>query len=251
VVEQRDANDGDVDRRRRPADRRSQVVAWSLATEALEFPAIRMLEAWLDPAERARARRLAVPTDRRDFIAAHGLLREMLGRTFELAPNELRLLPGARGAKPRMVAPGCIDLDVNISHCRGLVACIGGFGCSVGIDAEAFDLEVDTSLAEQFFSREEVRWLRSQPRRTASANFLRLWTLKEALAKADGGGLGIGLDRCVVLPDPPRLLALPPQMGAISEWILRQWTPTPRHVVAMACRIPEGEGRTVNVVDLG
>jgi 4'-phosphopantetheinyl transferase len=143
--------------------------------------------------------------------------------------------------------------DVNISHCRGLVACVAAFECCVGIDAESldaatFDGHIGSSVAEELISREEIGWLRCRPPLTTGAGLLRLWTLKEALAKADGGGLGLG--RCVVLPDPPRLLSLPPQMGAVSEWTLRQWAPTPRHVVAIACKVAAGGARVLNIVDL-
>lgn len=237
------------------AGQRSEVIARTLATEALDRRRMAAFEAMLDAEEGARARRFAFAADRRDFVAAHGLLKEMLGRWLGLVPSQFRILADASGAKPRVAAPGCAGLDVNISHCRGLVACVGGFGCRVGIDAESLesesvDGEIGPSLAEELFSREEMRWLRSRPPRTTAASFLRLWTLKEALAKADGAGLGLGLDNCAVLPDPPRLLSLPPRMGAVSEWTLRQWSPTPRHVVAMACRIPAGEARSLDIIDL-
>jgi 4'-phosphopantetheinyl transferase len=248
-------SDTDAHRRRHFGGRRSEVVAWTLATEALDPRRTNALEAMLDPGERARARRFAFAADRRDFVAAHGLLKEMLGQWLGLAPSRLRMSADAPGGKPRLTGPGCVGLDVNISHCRGLVACVGGFGCCVGIDAESFDAatldeEIGPSLTEDLFSHEEIRWLRCQPPLTTGASLLRLWTLKEALAKADGGGLGLDLGRCVVLPDPPRLLSLPPQMGAVSEWTLWQWTPTPRHVVAIACRIPAGEARALDIVDL-
>jgi 4'-phosphopantetheinyl transferase len=248
-------SDTDAHRRCHFGGRRSEIVAWTLPTEALDPRRTTALEAMLDPGERVRADRFAFAADRRDFVAAHGLLKEMLGRWLGLAPSQLRMLADAPGAKPRVTAPGCVGLDVNISHCRGLVACVGGFGCCVGIDAEpldagTFDGEIGPSLATELFSREEICWLRCRPPLTTGASLLRLWTLKEALAKADGGGLGLGLGRCVVLPDPPRLLSLPQRMGAVSEWTLRQWTPTPRHVVAMACRIPAGETRSLDIVDL-
>lgn len=208
----------------------------------------------LDSGERARAQRFAFAADRREFVAAHGLFREMLAGWLGLAPSQLRMSVAAPGAKPRLTAPGCVGLDVNITHCRGLVACIGAFGCSVGIDAESlaaetFNGETAPPLAEEVFSGEEIRWLQGRPPPMAGASFLQLWTLKEALAKADGRGLGLGLSRCTVLPNPPRLLSLPERMGAVSEWTLRQWNPTPRHVVAIACRIPAGEVRVLDIVD--
>jgi 4'-phosphopantetheinyl transferase len=248
-------SDTEAHRRGDFGGRRSEVVAWTLATDALDRRRATALEAMLDSGERARAHRFAFAADRRDFVAAHGLYKEMLGRWLGLAPSQLRMLADAPGAKPLVTAPGCVGLDVNISHCRGLVACVGGFGCCVGIDAESLDAgtsggEIGPSLAAELFSREEIRWLRGRPPLTTGASLLRLWTLKEALAKADGGGLGLGLGGCVVLPDPPRLLSLPQRMGAVSEWTLRQWTPTPRHVVAIACRIPAGEARALDIVDL-
>jgi 4'-phosphopantetheinyl transferase len=233
----------------------SQVVAWTLATETLDQRRTTALEAMLNPGERARADRFVFAADRRDFVAAHGLFREMLGNWLGLAPSQLRMSVDAPGAKPRLITRGYVGLDVNITHCRGLVACIGGFGCSVGIDAEplaagTFNADSAPSAAEEVFSGDEIRWLRGRPPPTAGASLLQLWTLKEALAKADGGGIGLGLSRCTVLPDPPRLLRLPERMGAVSEWTLRQWNPTPRHVVAIAFRAPRREVPMVDIVDL-
>jgi 4'-phosphopantetheinyl transferase len=234
---------------------RSQVVAWTLATEALKPQRMTALEAMLNHGERARANRFTFAADRRDFVAAHGLFKEMLTDWLGLPSSQLRMSVDAPGTKPRLTAAGYVGLDVNITHCGGLVACIAAFDCAVGIDAESFaagTFNGDSAppLAEEVFSREEIRWLQGRPPPTAAASLLQLWTLKEALAKADGGGLGLGLSCCTVLPDPPRLLRLPERMGAVSEWTLLQWNPTPQHVVAIACRTPAGAVPLVDIVDL-
>jgi phosphopantetheinyl transferase len=74
------------------------------------------LEAMLDPGERARAGRFTFPADRRDFVAAHGLFKEMLAGWLGLSPSQLRMSVDAPGAKPRLTAPGYVGLDVNITH---------------------------------------------------------------------------------------------------------------------------------------
>jgi len=57
-------------------------------------------------------------------------------------------------------------------------------------------------LAERFFSRPEVQWLRSQPASELIASFFSCWTAKEAYIKAQGEGLSMPLSSFGVLPVP-------------------------------------------------
>ncbi|HEY1941365.1 MAG TPA: 4'-phosphopantetheinyl transferase superfamily protein [Roseiarcus sp.] len=206
----------------------------ALATEELSISRMSALEALLDADERRRVARLASAADCRDVIAAHGLLKEMLRDRFGLAPADCRLSYGAPGTKPRLVGSSCAELDVNITHSRGMVACAVGTECLVGIDAEPLERNVDLRFTTELLSADERCWLNRQSPSEAKEKFLRLWTLKEAVMKADGRGLGLPLDAFAVLPDPPRVIVAPPFMGERSRWVLRQWTPTSGYVVALA-----------------
>ena len=208
----------------------------SLPTEALSPHRLEKLEALLDADERATAARRVRATDRRDTVAAHGLLKELLGDWLGVAPADCRLRYGAAGEKPRLAKSSCHGIDVSMTHCDGLAACAAGLAGSVGIDAEPLDMNVDVALAADIFSTGEQRWLRCQPEGEVRANFLRLWTLKEAVIKADGRGLSLPLASFTLLPDPPRMIDAPSWMGAPSRWSLRQWMPTPRHIAAFAYR---------------
>lgn len=77
-------------------------------------------------------------------------------------------------------------LKFSLSHCRRSVACIVS-DREVGIDTEEIR-EYDDSLAAFVLSDEELSKVRAAS--SPSAEFTRLWTMKESYAKMTGRGLG-------------------------------------------------------------
>lgn len=203
----------------------------------------------LDADERAQAGRFAFEADRRDYLAAHGLRRHLLGRVLGVAPDALAFTIDEPRGKPRLAWPEGSGLDFNISHTHGLVACAlgpaapapAGSGTHVGIDCESLGRAIDDDLAEVFCSPAELAALRDQP---AEARVL-TWVLKEALVKASGRGLELPLQAVNVAPDPARVLGVPPRMGTAADWRVEHWRPTPRHIAALAYRASAGAPLTV------
>ena len=70
----------------------------------------------------------------------------------------------------------------------------------VGVDMEAEQRRVRDPLrmARRYFHPAEVYWLQSLSSAELGSAFMRLWTCKEAVVKATGGGIVSGLDRFVV-----------------------------------------------------
>lgn len=75
-------------------------------------------------------------------------------------------------------------------------------------------------LATRFFDGGEAEWVRQG---AATARFLHLWTVKEAVLKAHGRGIGYGLERVVVetTAGAPRLLRVDGEAGPAQRWRLR------------------------------
>lgn len=70
----------------------------------------------------------------------------------------------------------------------------------VGVDMEAVQRMVRDPLrmARRYFHPAEVHWLQSLSSAELGSAFMRLWTCKEAVVKATGGGIVSGLDRFAV-----------------------------------------------------
>lgn len=83
-------------------------------------------------------------------------------------------------------------IEYNISHSGKWVTCSID-NLPVGIDIEQIK-PIDMSIAERFFSKEEVKCLMSKCVVEREAYFYDLWTLKESYIKAIGKGLSIPLD---------------------------------------------------------
>jgi len=200
--------------------------------------------AWLclTEVDHARAERFRRGSDRVRFVAARFLLRVALRRRFGASDATLISPPGA---KPSACGTGLpANLDVNLSHAGTLIACVLGTGVSVGIDVEPADRVLDAAeIARAQFAPEEQESGRD------SAHFLRMWTLKEAVAKAAGLGLALKLSAFACATDPPRLLRAAPALGPEDAWRLHSWEDA-SHVVALAVRGATGRIVRPRYVDL-
>lgn len=93
-------------------------------------------------------------------------------------------------------------------------------GAQIGVDLELRAPRANAmAIAQRHFPADEVDWLREQA--DLDHAFLRLWTMKEALFKAIGRGLGYGLSKARFLPGADgrlRLDHLAGDAGPAADW---------------------------------
>jgi 4'-phosphopantetheinyl transferase len=182
------------------------------------------LESVLSPQERARADAFLLPLPRRQFIVARGALRTLLGRYLGISPSAVRFALNAHG-KP-LLDPAC-GLRFNVSHAGdlALIAVAGGF--DVGVDVEVHRRIDDlASLAASILCPADLeRWCAASAVEGAAA-FYRIWTCKEAVAKAIGCGLAMDFRSLRISLAPGRAAAWPhagssdarPRRGPCGSW---------------------------------
>jgi 4'-phosphopantetheinyl transferase len=179
---------------------RGEVHVWSEpvdATEDLEGN----LEL-LDDAERAQAGRFRFDLDRVRFVLRRAFARRVLARYLGVHPAAVRIRTSRLG-RPELDPP--CGLAFNTSHSDGMAVVAVAQGQRVGIDIERVrEIESALDVAEGLFAAPEVEWLRSVSSGSCSRAFLALWTRKEAVVKALGGGLSIPLDGFSVLANTSR-----------------------------------------------
>jgi len=199
-------------------------------------------------AELEKAGRFAADMDRRAYLAAHSLKRSMLSWAEpDVHPLAWRFTQGPHG-KPSI--EGRTDLHFNISHCRGLTACVLRFGRPVGIDVEWLGRPAPIEVAQRFFSDAETNWLLRQPGPERHEAFFRLWTLKEAYIKAKGLGLAQPLRDFTVSADTLDMRFEKSEMGDARAWRFHQAFPSAEHILAVAWQ-EEILQETVEVIPLG
>ncbi len=194
--------------------------------------------ALLSPGERARHDRFVFPRDRRDFAAAHALLRRCLSDYGDAPPASWQFETTTAG-RPYLRQDGALGrLAFNLSHTPGLVACAFALDAEIGIDVEAIDRGVDgLDVAQRYFAASETAQLEQCAAAARPARFVELWTLKEACAKALGGGLSIPLDELVFELDAAGSIQFrAPARFTPEAWQFAQFTPDPRYRLAIALR---------------
>ncbi len=148
----------------------------------------------LSPEEAAKARQFLSPRDCRHYIVCHGRMRELLASRLDCDPREVPIAVGAFG-KPYVAG---WNIGINLSHSRNLAFYAIAPGKEVGCDVEWQDPALASEdIARLAFSPREIAALRDGSPDLWLERFYLLWTVKEALVKASGQGLGTALD----LPD--------------------------------------------------
>lgn len=151
---------------------------------------------WLSADERQRADRFRFARDRRRFIVARGGLRRVLAGYLGVDPSAIEFDYAELG-KPNLRQSGVDSgLRFNLSHSGELALIAVTPGRELGIDIER-TREIPDALpvARRFFSVAEQERLKGRPECDRVAEFLRIWTRKEAYLKALGRGIGYPLER--------------------------------------------------------
>jgi 4'-phosphopantetheinyl transferase len=199
---------------------------------------LRRLKSTLAQNELERAERFIFDPDRNHFIAARGILRDVLGRYLQCAPKTIDFVYGARG-KPAISSAGSRHpFCFNLSHSHGLAVIGIARKRELGIDVEMIRSEfASEEIAKRYFSAKEIDELCGLPVELQTEAFFLCWTRKEAYIKAKGDGLHIPLDSFDVSLTP----GLSPELHTPdrSRWSLRSFSPGPGYVAAV---VEEGNG---------
>lgn len=148
----------------------------------------------LSPQRREQALKFRHELGQRQCVLAYLLLKRALREEYGLDFNP-QFGYGEHG-KPYIV--GHPELHFSLSHCRSAVACAVS-DRPVGIDVESIR-EYRDSLARYTMNDQELQQIAASARPDVA--FIRLWTMKEALLKLTGQG--IGNDMKTVLSTPAR-----------------------------------------------
>ena len=176
----------------------------------------------LNESEWARARRFFSEQHRRDYVAARGQLRWLLGRYLSVAPDSIRFAVGEHG-KPRLANTGPDQgLVFNLSHTGSHLLMAVGHDSMLGVDIETWrDIANMSGMVERCFAPAEQQYWSSLDAGSRTAAFYASWTRKEAFVKAVGRGISLGLDQCVIGLEPrAHFKSLPYGFGDASEWSL-------------------------------
>jgi phosphopantetheine--protein transferase-like protein len=130
--------------------------------------------------ERERAARFRNEAARRQFAGTRAALRDVLARYVE------RVDIIGEGGKPTLASG---EVDFNVTHTAGIsLIAVAPAGSSVGIDVERMRRvpRVET-IVRRFFTSDEAEDVLSSD--DVDRTFIRHWTRKEAIVKAQGGAM--------------------------------------------------------------
>ncbi|MGW7237418.1 4'-phosphopantetheinyl transferase family protein [Streptomyces sp. NPDC054804] len=189
--------------------------------------------------------RAAVLSGRRrsSFVASRLLLRHAAAHALGAAPADIDV---ARAPEGRPFLRGCEELDVSVSHTGDLAVVALSRSGRVGVDVESAARTVG-GLGEEVLTAPELAALAHLPDARRARALLRLWTLKEAYAKALGHGLRLPFASFGFIPlpqerstpapyadGPVRLVTADGALADAAGWRFRTRGVAGDHVLALA-----------------
>lgn len=167
-------------------------------------------------------------------------LRRLLAGYLDAALDDVVLADATHG-RPELAGAHGGRLRFNWSHSgdRALVAIARSVQPGIDLEHRARrGARDELALARRFFAPQEAQALAALPAQSRSSAFLQLWTVKEAVLKAQGRGLAYGLHRVVVdlRESGPALEHFDGEPTA--AWHVRELSPDPAWVAAVAWRGP-------------
>ena len=149
--------------------------------------------------EHARAEKFRRSEDRMSFALTRGILRCVLSRYIDTAPEKIHFEYTSFGRPCLCANLAKPMLNFNVSHSNRWALFVLGENREIGIDVEYIRAELDiVGISRRFFSPHETHLIASAPEDERQRLFYEIWVRKEAYVKAMGKGLSIPLSRFTV-----------------------------------------------------
>lgn len=224
--------------RNEPAE--AEVYVWRATSPETDDPRLAAWRRALDPSERRREHELRNDLARRDFVTARGLLKHRLADALDCSVDAVSLESGPYG-RPRLAGGAArLDpdgrLDFNVSHSEGHVLVAIARGVRVGVDVQVPREGTDAlAIAQRYFAPVEAESIAALEGEKRTRAFYRMWTGKEAYAKAVGAGLQISLASFeVAAPENESVSLVRAHEGDVDAWRLLELDGGPSTYAALA-----------------
>lgn len=199
-----------------------------------QIDADRLIAEFATPEDRADAARHSRLRRRRQTLAARALLRAALARE-AIAPVSPWLLVRSPLGYPNAATSGMVRRVVSLAHSAAIITCATAAAGTIGIDVERIDTDRPVlALARAAFGPAEITDVEGE----GATAFYRIWTLREALAKASGQGFDLLVNGKDLVP---RFAAAERRRIGDSEWDLASWTLAEGYALAVARQAMNGE----------
>jgi 4'-phosphopantetheinyl transferase len=159
------------------------------ASTAISDEEEREFRAILSADELERADRFIYPIHRKRYIAARGMLRQLLAYYMDILARDITFLY-SHYKKPYLANT---NLQFNLSHSHDMAVFAFTQQFPLGVDIEKIENSFKESVAERNFSEKEFSQLMALPEDERIPAFYWIWSRKEALVKAVGEGLHVPL----------------------------------------------------------
>jgi len=164
---------------------------WSARYSDLDrhFPVLSIL---ISAQEVTRAAGFKKSRDARNFILRQGMVRAVLGQYIRKEAQALRFVREESGKPDLDPEENIYKIQFSPSHTDEMV-CLGiSRKTRIGLDIVKCDSRYPFSAtAAYLFTPDERQWINQAPTHKQHVRFFRIWSLKEALLKATGGGVGM------------------------------------------------------------
>jgi phosphopantetheinyl transferase len=192
------------------------------------------IDAFATEDDRRQAERFASGPRRTQSVAGRALIRALLREVSEIAPRGFALATTASG-RPRILDADGVpaSLDISIAHSRDLVVAAVTDRGRIGIDVEHLGARRFDGIAAKFFGRQEQDAVRFGGARA----FYRIWTSREAFAKAMDRGIAGALERMDYFGSADDIVSIETEQ---QRWVCRREQYGDKYVMTVAVALPTG-----------
>jgi 4'-phosphopantetheinyl transferase len=196
------------------------------------------LESLLDGVELRRAKLFHFQKDRNRFVAAHGILRKIIGRYLGIPQCRISFRAAPAGKPELDDRQNPEPFFFNISHSHDLVVLAFSRSHRLGVDVEHIRPLPDFhEIVHFYFHPKETAAIQQLPASEQQQAFFQLWTGKEAFVKGTGEGLSRPFDSFAFLPAgkwEEGLLRVKEEGMPAGNWRLLAFSPAGGYAGALA-----------------